>query len=615
MKRAASPSLWVLLTACVVLVAGQGCKPNTRDNPNACGFTKDDGCPVNLSCDYPSHTCVPNDAGAAGQGVGGDGTGGAGPGGGGDAGDGTAGGGAGGGAAGLGGTSPDGGMDGPTIQCQTNKDCAGKTGTLACDPASNTCVECIDPSTCGGTTPICDGTKHACVECTALDTSCTGAKPVCNTKTSQCVACVADVQCTTAGATFCSKDNVCIGCAGAGMDACPTRDPNKPVCATSGDCVECDTDKDCHGPAPFCGPQKTCQSCMEAGGDGACAGLNGGAKPFCGSSGACVQCAKDSDCSPTSTTPLCSDAGSCVSCAVGANRCMTVNPKTPACALSGACVECVANSDCPDSKPVCSPSNACVACTADTDCSGRGPGVCMSHLDGRCASDKETMYVQNKTGCADSGGSAAGSANTPFCTMQPTTALISATRDLVLVRGTVTGASGAFVSNVSIVGQSSASIGSVTTPALHVASGTTYARNLKLFASDSIGLRADSGSTVQLDHILVTGNTGQAMDGNGGGILLDGAAFDIRNTTVTNNGPGALGNNAWGGILVNSLPASGPKSLRLVTVQGNNSSGISCPGPISGTGVLATSNTSIDILPACMIMSCGTASMTCGAQP
>lgn len=238
----------------------------------------------------------------------------------------------------------------------------------------------------------------------------------------------------------------------------------------------------------------------------------------------------------------------------------------------------------------------------------------MSHLDGRCASDKETMYVQNKTGCSDA-GSAAGGAATPFCTMQPTTALVSATRDLVVVRGIVTGATGAFATNVSIVGQSSGSIGSVTTPALHVSAGTTFARNLKLFASDSIGLQADSGSTVRLDHLLVTGNAGQSMDGKGGGILLDGAGFDIRDTTVTNNGPGTVGGAQWGGILINTPPSAGPKSLQRVTVQGNNPTGIGCSTAVTGTGVLASGNTNTDILPACMITSCGTASATCGAQP
>jgi hypothetical protein len=66
---------------------------------------------------------------------------------------------------------------------------------------------------------------------------------------------------------------------------------------------------------------------------------------------------------------------------------------------------------------------------------------------------------------------------------------------------------------------------------------------------------------------------------------------------------------------VNNPPAGGPKSLRLVTVQNNNPVGVACTATITGTGVLSTGNTSVDVTPACMITSCGAASTTCGAQP
>jgi len=617
MKRAVSPSSWVLLIACVVLVAGQGCKPNTRDNPLGCDlYDGDTSCPTGRHCDHEKFMCVLDDAGAAGQGGDGSGGTGVGPGGGGDAGNGTAGGGAGaagGGTAGQGGTPADGGMDAPGAHCVSNDDCAGKTGTLACDLATNTCVECLDDSTCSGAKPACAGTS--CVECTGSNASaCTGTTAICEPSKHQCIACVVDGDCKTAEKSFCSQ-NSCVACADS--NACKARDGGKPVCAASGACVECDTDKDCHGTAPFCGPQKTCQSCNDVGAD-ACTTLNGGVTPVCAASGACVQCGKDADCSPTSTTPFCSEAGACVACssAPAGRNCMTLTTTKPACSTTGACVECVANSDCPDGKPVCSSSNACGACTSDTDCMNRGPGVCMSQLDGRCASTRETIYVQNGSGCSDAGGAAGGTAMAPFCSMQPATAAVTTARDLVVVRGTVGGATGAFTGNVSIVGQSSGTIAGTVSPALHVSGGTTYARGLKLLTVDSIGLQADSGSTVKLDHMLVTGNAGQASDLKGGGILLDGAAFDIRNTTVTGNGPGASGSSTLGGILVTSTPApAGPRALQLVTVQNNNGPGIACSAAISGTGVLATGNTSVDILPACGITSCTTASTSCGAQP
>jgi len=239
----------------------------------------------------------------------------------------------------------------------------------------------------------------------------------------------------------------------------------------------------------------------------------------------------------------------------------------------------------------------------------------MSHLDGRCASNSETIYVQNSSSCSDAGGTSGGTSTVPYCSMQPATGAVSATRDLVVVRGTVGGATVGFASSVSIVGQSSATIVGSVNPALHIASGTTYARDLKLTAGDAVGLQADTGSTVQLNHLLVTGNAGMAADTRGGGILLDGAAFDISNTTVTSNGPGALGGTTWGGILVNNPPSGGPKSLRLLTVQNNNPVGVACSATITGTGVLSTGNTSVEITPACMVTSCSAASTTCGAQP
>jgi hypothetical protein len=53
-----------------------------------------------------------------------------------------------------------------------------------------------------------------------------------------------------------------------------------------------------------------------------------------------------------------------------------------------------------------------------------------------------------------------------------------------------------------------------------------------------------------MDTCAVTNNPG-------GGILLNGAAFDIKNTTVTGNGPATFGGaTAWGGILVKTFPGT-----------------------------------------------------------
>jgi hypothetical protein len=235
----------------------------------------------------------------------------------------------------------------------------------------------------------------------------------------------------------------------------------------------------------------------------------------------------------------------------------------------------------------------------------------MSHQDGRCAADAETIYVQSGGSCSDSGGAAGGIAAAPFCSMQPTVAVVGATRDLIVVRGAVNVASAGFqggAKQISIVGQSSALIGTVTGSAVHLSAGDAFIRDIKLMTTGAIGCQADTGTTLRLQHLTVTGNSG-------GGVLLDGAAFDIRNTTITTNGPGTFGATNWGGILVNNPPAAGPKQLQLVTVQNNMGPGVSCSAAVTGTGVFATGNTPVDVNATCMFSSCGAAGATCGAQP
>jgi hypothetical protein len=141
---------------------------------------------------------------------------------------------------------------------------------------------------------------------------------------------------------------------------------------------------------------------------------------------------------------------------------------------------------------------------------------------------------------------------------------------------------------------------------IKLSSGDLYIRGLSI-TGGSPGIWA-TGGILRLDHVMVSNNTA-------GGILLDGAGFDIKNTTVNNNGPN-LGANVFGGIRIQS-PTT-PKSVVLSTVTGNGLIGVTCDSsaavsPIP-TNVLVSGNTGGDIA-TCGFSSCGTASTTCGAQP
>jgi hypothetical protein len=143
-----------------------------------------------------------------------------------------------------------------------------------------------------------------------------------------------------------------------------------------------------------------------------------------------------------------------------------------------------------------------------------------------------------------------------------------------------------------------------------VSGGTIYIRNLTV-TGGSPGITADSGNILHLDHVSVSNNTA-------GGILLNGAGFDIKNTTVNNNDGNFAGSAVFGGMRIqNSL--STPKSLALSTITDNKIVGVTCDASTalspSPTTVLVTAPSGAGDIAACNFFSCGAASTTCGAQP
>ena len=313
-------------------------------------------------------------------------------------------------------------------------------------------------------------------------------------------------------------------------------------------------------------------------------------------------------------------------------HCPVCSGTTPVC-VGVTCVECASSTDCASdpTKPICDTNaHSCVACSSDDQCVaklGPNPGVCMAHQNGHCAIDAETIYVEPKPSPAcnnvllsDSDGTAA----LPLCNIDLARRVLASDsaqaqpRTLVRLRGTLNAAMAPFTRTpgrpeVSIVGQQSAVIAGGAQPGLDLQSGLFYVRGLKISPSASIGINAAPGATDSLTLRL----DGVTIDScQKGGLFLGGAAFDVRNTVVTNNGPGQAGATAWGGILVNALPTGGTAQLTLVTVENNKQVGIACAGPVTGTGVFAANNTGgIEVGSACGITTCPTRSSTCGAGP
>ena len=301
------------------------------------------------------------------------------------------------------------------------------------------------------------------------------------------------------------------------------------------------------------------------------------------------------------------------------NPCAACMGATPVC-VQQSCVQCAASSDCKSdaTKPICEPtSHTCVACSSDSQCASKlgptgNPGVCLSNVDGHCATDSETVYVQNSSSCAATYGSG-GTATVPYCSLDPVGLAANATHTVVVIRGAVNAPNWTYQRGpgqsptTSFIGQQSALIASGTTPGFNMDSGNVYFRGVKFSSLASICIQA-TGGMLALDTDVVD----SCADG---GIYLNGAAFNIINTTVTNNGPGTMGAITWAGILVAAVSTSGPSVLKLDTVEMNKQVGVVCAAGITGTDVYAAQNTGgVDIGPTCGFSTCSAPSSSCGAQ-
>jgi hypothetical protein len=236
----------------------------------------------------------------------------------------------------------------------------------------------------------------------------------------------------------------------------------------------------------------------------------------------------------------------------------------------------------------------------------------MDHQDGRCATESETIYVQKGGACAPGGGTSAA----PLCSPGDATGLLTPSRRLVVVRGVVDELSWSLSGGqVTLVGQPAGAVaGTIAAGAsagATVSGGDLYVRNLTVSCVPDIsdrGIVAQSGAVLRLNRVTVK-NCAK------GGVFVDGAAFDIKNSVVTANGPADNGGLVWGGMRFQGVPAAGPARLEMVTVKDNKQVGVSCSAAISGTGVHASGNIGgVEITSTCGLTPCSPPGPTCGAQ-
>lgn len=446
------------------------------------------------------------------------------------------------------------------------------------------------------------------------------------------------------------------GCTGNG----DCTDSMKPFCLKPArTCVGCLMDGDCTITAPACGA--TTHTCGPCATDMQCSAKSS-ALPYCSGTG-CVECKTSQNCTADLTKPVCVD-GACVACAMDSDcplampacnttnhtcgpctadqQCSAKSAAVPYCGTAGTCVECKISQNCTADakKPICV-SSACVACVADQQCQdklGADPGACLG--DGHCAIASELVYVEfSAAGCPG----ADGTTTKPYCAPNDGVAALSSTRNVLVIRGAANnqltlGTTGVLpiVIGRKNTGGDSGSILAGAATAIHVSSDSALIRDLTVNAGTTagskgivitgasttaqllrvtaslgtgLGVDAEAGATLQMDHCTVQNNSA-------GGVLVNGAAFTIKNTTVTSNGPGQSGAITWGGILVNNPASGGANVLDHLTVQSNMPVGIACSAGVSGQGVSASGSTGgVDIGTVCGFSSCGTPSATCGAQP
>src|SRR5450631_51280 len=416
----------------------------------------------------------------------------------------------------------------------------------------------------------------------------------------------------------CSVDNDCTGLA-AGAYCVNNR------------CVACKTSSQCNNAAgkPFCSAENTCVSCASAGSidggvgvgsiDGGVSAVCSGTIPVCNSAtGSCVQCVKNTDC-PSASKAFCVQ-NQCVGCdtsgasaggvdggvadaGTGATACTGTKPVCVPGAnggpKAGQCVACNGNSNCSGNTPICDMTTyTCQPCTSDSQCPtapGISPGVCMLHSGGRCATDAETIYVNNDADCPKSYST--GSSDHPFCQLQSGVNAVKTDKRVILVKGVfallpVSANLGTGAPQVSIIGQNNPIIlVGAASAGIELISGNLYIRGLTVQgagngSANGLGIQIDStASFIGLDRCRILGNAG--------GLLVNaGVNFDINNSVFAANTSGQVNTTTFfGGVYLGGSAPAGLSQFRFNTIYNNSDRGVICADPTQKlTGIFAYLN-------------------------
>jgi hypothetical protein len=269
------------------------------------------------------------------------------------------------------------------------------------------------------------------------------------------------------------------------------------------------------------------------------------------------------DAADADAKPYCKTNGDCAD--GGANVCQMDG---------GMCVECLEDSHCAAKSvntPICE-ARTCRACKTDNECPE--PEVCLS--DGHCATSGEVIFVEfSASGCP----SADGSATNPYCSPNDAVGQLADGRNVIVIRGAA--ADRMILNTVGIapvvIGKNNASIAATAATAIQVSSDSALIRdllvtggtaatskgiiaagssttltlvNVTLNLGSGLGIQADTGAELVMDRCTVTNNSV-------GGLLINGAGYDIQNSIFAANGYGVQFN-----------APKGPSQFRFNTIVG-----------------------------------------------